>query len=77
MLEAISFSEALAGKKLQYTYEESNRKGDHIWWISDVRKFQADYPNWKYQYDIKKILAEIYESQREKVATPKRNRAVA
>ena len=72
MLEAISFSEALAGKKLQYTYEESNRKGDHIWWISDVRNSkrlsQLEIPV-RYQ----KILAEIYES-REKVATQTKSR---
>ena len=31
-------------QKLTWTYEETNRIGDHIWWISDVRKFQSHYP---------------------------------
>src|SRR5215472_3024936 len=61
MLEAISLCEAISGRKLQWTYEENNRIGDHIWWISDVRKFQAHYPGWKFRYDVPHILREIYE----------------
>ena len=60
MLEAISLCEQISGKKLQWTYEEDNRIGDHIWWISDVRRFQADYPTWKYRYDLAAILGEIH-----------------
>ena len=59
MIEAIEMSEKIAGKKLSYTYAEDNRIGDHIWWISDVRKFQSHYPEWKYKYNIKNILEEI------------------
>src|SRR5207237_1067712 len=43
MLEAIAICEKLAGKKMNVTYEEGNRIGDHIWYISDVRKFQSHY----------------------------------
>jgi CDP-paratose 2-epimerase len=39
MLEAIQSCEAIADKKLNWTYAETNRIGDHIWWISDVKKF--------------------------------------
>lgn len=63
MLEAIAVCEELAGKKLQYTYAEDNRAGDHIWYISDVRKFQAHYPDWQYQYDLQTILKDIYLAQ--------------
>lgn len=62
MLEAIEKGEALAGKKLDYSYLEDNRIGDHIWYISDVRKFQEHYPEWRYEYDIDGILSEIYEA---------------
>lgn len=68
MLEAIAICEALAGKKLQYTYAEDNRAGDHIWYISDVRKFQADYPDWQYQYDLQTILKDIYLAQTARLA---------
>jgi CDP-paratose 2-epimerase len=35
------------------------RVGDHIWYISDTRKFKKDYPNWKQKYNNKKILDEL------------------
>lgn len=60
MLEAIDLCQEISGRKLEWTYLEDNRIGDHIWWISDVRKFQQHYPNWKYRYDLKGILGEIY-----------------
>jgi CDP-paratose 2-epimerase len=60
MREAILKGEELSGNKLDYTYVEDNRIGDHIWYISDVSKFQSHYPDWKYQYDIDGILAEIH-----------------
>jgi CDP-paratose 2-epimerase len=63
MLEAISLCEEIAGRKLQHTYVDQPRSGDHIWYISDVRKFQSDYPDWKYQYGLRTILEEIYEAQ--------------
>jgi CDP-paratose 2-epimerase len=43
-------------------YEETNRIGDHMWWISDVRKFQRHYPAWKFRYSLREILEEIHHS---------------
>ncbi|MDF5709097.1 MAG: NAD-dependent epimerase/dehydratase family protein [Nostoc sp. S4] len=63
MLEAISICEDIVGKKLQYTYTEENRSGDHIWYISDVRKFRSHYPIWEYKYNLRQILEEIYNAQ--------------
>lgn len=60
MLEAIDLCENITGKKLNWTYSEQNRAGDHIWWISDTGKFSKHYPNWQLQYDIPQILQEIY-----------------
>src|SRR5213083_1762792 len=60
MLEAIDMCEAISGKKLNWTYEESHRIGDHIWWISDVRKFQSHYPNWRFRYGMREIVEEIH-----------------
>lgn len=62
MLEAIQLCEEISGKKLQWTYEEDNRIGDHIWWISDVRKFQSHYPLWKYRFDLRAILNQIHQA---------------
>lgn len=61
MLEAIEVCERLAGRELNWSYEETNRVGDHIWWVSDIRKFQSHYPEWRLTYDIEAILEEIHE----------------
>lgn len=60
MLEAIELCEQISGKKLDYIYDETNRIGDHIWYISDVSKFKKHYPNWDYQYGLNDIISEIY-----------------
>ncbi len=60
MLEAIEMCEKISGRKLTWHYEAENRIGDHIWWISDVRKFQQHYPAWKFRYDLREILEEIH-----------------
>ena len=60
ILEAINLCEEISGRNLKWEYEETNRIGDHIWWISDVRKFQSDYPKWKFRYGLREILQEIY-----------------
>jgi CDP-paratose 2-epimerase len=60
MLESIALCEQISGQKLNWTYVEDNRIGDHIWWVSDVRKFQAHYPQWSYRYGMREILQEIH-----------------
>ena len=59
VLEAIELCERLSGRPFNWTYSEENRIGDHIWWVSDVRRFRAHYPEWNYRYDLKTLLAEI------------------
>jgi CDP-paratose 2-epimerase len=61
MLQGIDACERISGQRLEWTYVEDNRIGDHIWWISDVSKFQNHYPAWHYRYDLEGILWEIYE----------------
>ncbi|CAN5638677.1 NAD-dependent epimerase/dehydratase family protein [soil metagenome] len=62
MLEAIKLCEEISGRTLTWKYEEDNRIGDHIWWISDVRRFQAHYPRWQFRYGLRQILEEIHEA---------------
>ncbi|MDA7543163.1 NAD-dependent epimerase/dehydratase family protein [Acidimicrobiia bacterium] len=64
MLEAIEISENIAQKKLNYHYIDETRKGDHKWYISDLSKFQNDYPNWEISYGIEDILLDIYLAQK-------------
>lgn len=60
VLEAIALCERIAGTKMIYTHVPENRIGDHIWWISDVRKFQSHYPQWQYRYTMDRIIEEIF-----------------
>lgn len=68
MLEAIALCEEFAGRRLEYTYVDDHRSGDHIWWISDVSKFQGHYPNWRQQYDLRRTLREIVDACQEGAA---------
>jgi CDP-paratose 2-epimerase len=61
MLEAIALCEEIAGRKMSWTYQEGNRIGDHIWYVSDVRKFRRHYPEWQYRFGLKEILHEIHD----------------
>jgi len=60
VLEAIEMCEKLTGDKFEYEYIDSNRVGDHIWWISDVAKFKAHYPLWEYKFGIEETIKQIY-----------------
>jgi len=66
MVEAIDLCEKISGNKLDWKYVDQNRQGDHIWWISDVSRFQEHYPSWRHKYDVPGILHEIYEMNRER-----------
>ncbi len=60
MIEAIKMCEDISGKKLNHSYSEQARSGDHIWYISDVSKFQNDYPEWKYKWNLQDTFVDIY-----------------
>ncbi|MCE7984885.1 MAG: NAD-dependent epimerase/dehydratase family protein [Caldilinea sp. CFX5] len=66
MLEAIDVCQEIAGRPLSWRYSEENRVGDHIWWISDLRKFQRHYPSWQVTYDVPAILQAIYAANQER-----------
>jgi CDP-paratose 2-epimerase len=67
MLEAIALCEELAGRSMNWSYVDHNRMADHIWWISDLRRFQSYYPEWKITFDIRTILMEIHDTIRSRV----------
>ncbi len=60
MLEAIEICERISGNKMNFSYSDTNRIGDHIWWVSDVSKFKADYPNWTWKYNLEDTLFQMY-----------------
>jgi len=66
MLEAIDLIDELGGGRVKYTLSDDARAGDHIWWISDVRAFERDYPEWSYRHDLRSTLAEMIDASRER-----------
>lgn len=59
MIEAIRSAEDYVGRKLDWTYLDEARVGDHMFWISDVSKFREHYPAWSVQHDVNAIIREI------------------
>jgi CDP-paratose 2-epimerase len=61
MLEAIQACERITGKKLDWTYSDQARIGDHMWWISDLGDFKADYPDWDITWSMEDVLRDIHD----------------
>jgi CDP-paratose 2-epimerase len=66
MLEATELCERITGWPFDCKYVDENRRGDHIWWISDLSRFQSHYPAWKIEFDVTRILNEIYDLNAER-----------
>ena len=47
------------GFRLRYQYNPANRTGDHICYITDLRKIHAHFPQWSLEYDLPAILSQI------------------
>jgi CDP-paratose 2-epimerase len=68
VLEAIAVCEEIDGRRMQWSYNDQNRIGDHVWWISDVSKFRSQYPEWDYRFSLRETVQQLFESQ---IARPK------
>ena len=62
VLECIDWIEKLSGYRLEYRLSDQNRIGDHICYISDCRKLQSDYPDWKVRITLETIVAGMIEN---------------
>ena len=62
ILEAFAIAEKYSGKKMNYTYSEKNREGDHICYYSDLRKMKEHYPNWNITISLDETIRQIVEA---------------
>ena len=62
VLEALDIVEKLKNINIKKKIIKENRVGDHIWYVSNTKKFKKDYPNWKQKYNTKKIIEELIEN---------------
>jgi CDP-paratose 2-epimerase len=65
--EAIALCEQAVGKALPTTYQPQPRVGDHIWYISDLRKFQTHFPAWHQRHNLRSTIQQILEAQQLRV----------
>jgi len=61
VLECFAMLEKRLGREVRWEYDEQNRRGDHICYISDLSKLQAHYPGWKITRSLDQIMDEILE----------------
>jgi CDP-paratose 2-epimerase len=62
-------SQEIAGRELVWKYDDTNRVGDHIWWIGSNEALESDYPAWKLTRDIPTILHEIHDANLDRWTT--------
>ncbi|MFC1762284.1 NAD-dependent epimerase/dehydratase family protein [Planctomycetota bacterium] len=62
ILECIDRVEQLLGKKIDYTYSDENRIGDHICYYTDLTKMKTDFPDWSLTYSLDDIFDEFAEN---------------
>jgi len=59
IIEALNKVEKIKKIKIKRKILNQNRVGDHIWYVSSMKKFKKHYPNWKQKYSTGKILREL------------------
>lgn len=63
VLECIDWIEKLSPYRLEVRLSDQNRVGDHICYISDCRKLERDYPEWRVRIGLEQILHEMIQSE--------------
>ena len=61
-IEAFEIASEVSGREPRVNYVEDHRVGDHIWYISDMRRFREHYPTWQLTHDIRSIIREIHDA---------------
>ena len=59
IIEALNLVEKYSRIKIKKKFLKNNRTGDHIWYISSMKKFKKDYPKWKQKYSTQKIIKQL------------------
>ena len=62
ILEAFDLISSISGKPMKYRYDEQNRSGDHMCYISDLAKMRVHYPAWDITKDLQTTFQEIHDA---------------
>jgi CDP-paratose 2-epimerase len=63
VLESIAMIEQLLGRPVNWSLADGNRKGDHICYISDLRKLRDHFPQWDIRVSLQEILGQMIEAE--------------
>ena len=66
VLEAIQILERISKKVLIILFQK-NRTGDHMWWISDLRKIESYYPSWSQSFNLEDTIKDIYNYETKRI----------
>lgn len=56
VVEALDIVQDILGREVPRHHNLQPRYGDHMWWISDTRAFQADYPGWTPRFSARDLI---------------------
>jgi CDP-paratose 2-epimerase len=68
VLEAFRMAEEVTEKKMNWSYVDANRIGDHICYYSDLRKMYTHYPAWRIVKTLPMIFEEIAVSWKQRLS---------
>jgi len=68
VLECIEMIQQHIGRTIKTTYIEKPRTGDHICYISDLRKLKSHFPGWKITKSLATIIDEIVAAEQAKLS---------
>lgn len=71
VLESIDLIREIGGYEVKWTYNEQNRVGDHICYISDLSKLKSHYSGWSITRSLRDIVREMIDAEeRKRAVTP-------
>ena len=59
IIEAFNIIEKKTNTEIRKELKKDNRVGDHIWYVSNMRKFKNHYPNWNQNYNSERIIEQL------------------
>ena len=59
IIEAFKIIEKITNIEVRKELKKDNRVGDHIWYVSNMRKFKNHYPKWNQNYNSERIVEQL------------------
>ena len=64
VLDIVSMIKFRYGIEMQTSYDQVPRIGDHIWYVSSMKKFKNRYPSWSIKMTLPEIIDQIYDCEK-------------